>query len=58
MSRTEPKPFLRWAGGKGRLLSHLKKRLPVFTGRYYEPFIGGGAMFFALDLPRSPLRHQ
>ena len=53
MPRTETKPFLRWVGGKRRLLNELHKRLPTFTGRYYEPFIGGGAMFFALDIPGS-----
>jgi DNA adenine methylase len=41
------KPFLKWAGGKTRLLSALRQSLPPepFT-RYFEPFIGGGAFFF------------
>lgn len=44
------KPFLKWAGGKGQLLSQLDELLPVgledrsFT--YIEPFVGGGAMLF------------
>lgn len=44
------KPFLKWAGGKGQLLSQLDEHLPVglenkeFT--YVEPFVGGGAMLF------------
>ena len=44
------KPFLKWAGGKGQLLSQLDAHLPVgledrkFT--YVEPFVGGGAMLF------------
>lgn len=44
------KPFLKWAGGKGQLLSQLGKALPSdlyntsFT--YIEPFVGGGAMLF------------
>ncbi len=47
---TEAKPFLKWAGGKGQLLSQLSEHLPsrireeVFT--YIEPFVGGGAMLF------------
>ena len=47
---TEAKPFLKWAGGKGQLLSQLDKHLPeelqgqAFT--YIEPFVGGGAMLF------------
>lgn len=47
---TEAKPFLKWAGGKGQLLSQLEQHLPddlkehEFT--YIEPFVGGGAMFF------------
>ena len=47
---TEAKPFLKWAGGKGQLLSQLATYLPQriykepFT--YIEPFVGGGAMFF------------
>ena len=47
---TEAKPFLKWAGGKGQLLSQLSEHLPEriseepFT--YIEPFVGGGAMLF------------
>ena len=46
----EAKPFLKWAGGKGQLLSQLDEHLPgelqgqEFT--YIEPFVGGGAMLF------------
>lgn len=40
------KPFLKWVGGKGQLLSELKKRIPENVARYYEPFIGGGALYF------------
>ena len=43
------RPFVKWAGGKQRVLPHLLSRLP---GRrhstYHEPFVGGGAMFFCL----------
>lgn len=42
------KPFLKWAGGKTQLLTEIKKRVPSKYGRYIEPFIGGGAVFFAL----------
>ena len=42
------KPFLKWAGGKGQLAEHILARLPAKIDVYYEPFIGGGAMFFAL----------
>jgi DNA adenine methylase len=43
-----PRPFLRWVGGKRRLLPELERRLPERLGRYHEPFLGGGALFFAL----------
>lgn len=44
-----PAPFLKWAGGKGRLLAQLVPLLPpgVEGARHVEPFFGGGAMFFA-----------
>lgn len=46
--RTRPKPFLKWAGGKGQLLPELMRRLPETIRDYHEPFVGGGALFFAL----------
>jgi DNA adenine methylase len=43
-----PKPFIKWAGGKRSLIKELRLRLPDKYNKYYEPFIGGGALFFAL----------
>jgi DNA adenine methylase len=50
-------PFLKWAGGKRSLLPQLLPLLPRLSpnGTYYEPFLGGGALFFALGPERSVL---
>ena len=42
------RPVLKWAGGKTQLLHEILRRLPQRMGTYYEPFVGGGAVFFAL----------
>lgn len=41
-------PFVKWCGGKRQLLPELLARMPVKFNAYYEPFVGGGALFFAL----------
>ena len=41
-------PFIKWAGGKGQILPHIQRMLPEKAGRYFEPFLGGGAVFFRL----------
>ncbi len=45
------KPFLRWAGGKSWLVKYIDQ---IISGKsfkkYHEPFLGGGAVFFFLDL--------
>lgn len=42
------KPFLRWAGGKTRLLKTILPHTPSSINRYFEPFLGSGAMYYAL----------
>lgn len=41
-------PFLKWAGGKGRLIEQIGPYLPPSAASYYEPFAGSGALFFHL----------
>lgn len=43
------KPLLKYRGGKSKEIPHLIKHIPKFSGRYIEPFFGGGAMFFYLE---------
>lgn len=43
------KPILKWAGGKTQMLNHIVPKVPENYGRYIEPFVGGGALFFALN---------
>lgn len=51
----KPKPFVKWVGGKRQLLTQFRKLnlyppelFDIKTGRYFEPFVGGGAVFFDL----------
>ena len=48
-------PILKWAGGKRQLLRTLLPLVPNYSGKYIEPFVGGGAMFFALSPRRAIL---
>jgi DNA adenine methylase len=54
-SATSPKPFVKWAGGKRQLLSDIKLRLPQSFNKYFEPFLGGAAVFFELTPSRAAL---
>jgi len=44
----EARPFIKWVGGKSSSLMQLEKFIPPKIDRYFEPFLGGGAMFFYL----------
>tara|TARA_B110000014_G_scaffold18839_1_gene12256 strand:- start:179 stop:1039 length:861 start_codon:yes stop_codon:yes gene_type:complete len=52
----EPKPFVKWAGGKRQLMSELEKNFPIKFGTYLEPFLGGGAVMFDLLAKNSNLK--
>ena len=49
---TKASPFMKWVGGKRQLIPEIEKRLPLSIKKsrkikkYFEPFIGGGALFF------------
>lgn len=54
-STVDQKPLIRWAGGKRSLADRLSRFLPTTYARYYEPMIGGGALFFAVNPKRAVL---
>lgn len=47
-------PFIKWAGGKRWLIQSNQVVIPEFSGRYIEPFLGGGALFFHIA-PKSAI---
>jgi len=49
------RPFVKWVGGKTGLLDQLLPLVPKKFGRYFEPFVGGGALFFALQPKQAVL---
>ena len=51
---TDARPFLKWAGGKTKLLPQYQPCLPQGWSRYHEPFLGGGALFFRLQSGEKP----
>jgi DNA adenine methylase len=60
--KVKAKPFLKWAGGKGQLINEIEKRLPseLETGQidtYFEPFVGGGAVFLLIYQIYERLKH-
>ena len=50
-----PKPFLKWVGGKTQIMDKLEKYFPNNYKRYFEPFLGGGSVFFNFTLKKSTL---
>ncbi len=49
------KPFTKWTGGKRQLLTELMDLIPREFNRYYEPFVGGGALLFELTPERATI---
>lgn len=47
------KPMLKYRGGKSKEIPHIMEFIPRFSGRYVEPFLGGGALFFFLEPHRA-----
>lgn len=56
------KPFVKWAGGKTKLLNGIEQRLPVGFDEwkdvtYVEPFVGGGAVLFHMLSKHQNIKH-
>ena len=51
-------PLVKWAGGKSHELKFILPSLPSAFDTYYEPFVGGGAVFFAQNSQRSHLNDK
>lgn len=49
MDKSNVAPFVKWAGGKRQLLPQIRMRMPRKYNNYYEPFVGGGAVYFDLQ---------
>ena len=49
------KPFLKWVGGKGRVIAQLEQYFPESFNSYFEPFVGGGAVFFHLNAKQATI---
>ena len=45
--KERPRPFVKWVGGKRGIIHELIQRLPNDISEYYEPFTGGGALYFS-----------
>lgn len=43
------KPLIKYRGGKSKEIHHIVSQIPRFSGRYIEPFFGGGALYFHLE---------
>jgi len=54
--KTNTTSFLKWAGGKRRLVTLLDKYTPTNIDRYFEPFLGSGAFFFHLVQSRKQFK--
>ena len=55
LSEIDATPFLKWAGGKRWLASQVCALTPTSLNRYIEPFLGSGAVYFALEPKKSIL---
>jgi len=48
LQNTEPKPFLKWVGGKTQILDYIRNQLGGDFDTYYEPFVGGGSVLLMI----------
>ncbi|QEY31250.1 Dam family site-specific DNA-(adenine-N6)-methyltransferase [Synechococcus sp. RSCCF101] len=55
MSRAQPRPIVKWAGGKQAIAHSIVSCFPSISGTYYEPFLGGASVFMRLRPARAVL---